>query len=118
MHQFYAHPDFASRVWVNLRYCAAFRRRLAQSDVNKDLSAWQKWWQSSEEHVAAVSRGPPNFHPIPSRSTRCAAKHKMYPDPPTFLSDLIANENLTPDQRDKRIQELLADPKTVRDDCR
>ena len=35
VHQFYAYPEFASQVWVNLRYCATFRRQLAEGDVKE-----------------------------------------------------------------------------------
>jgi glycerophosphoryl diester phosphodiesterase len=56
VHQFYAHPEFASGVWAKVRS-----------------------------------------------------------DPPTFLKDLIANEKLTPEQRNERIRTLLKDPKAVRD---
>jgi len=37
VHQFYAHPELASQVWVNLRYCATFRPQLAKYEVDKDL---------------------------------------------------------------------------------
>ena len=39
VHQFYAYPEFASQVWVNLRYCATFRRQLAEGDVGEGIEA-------------------------------------------------------------------------------
>jgi glycerophosphoryl diester phosphodiesterase len=118
VHQFYAHPEFASQVWVNLRYCATFRRQLAEGDVKKDLkdlSAWKRWQQSSEERVAAISRKTAEFSSDPDRVKKLCVEHKKYPEPPTFLNDLIAKEKLPPDERDTRIRTLLAEPKTVRD---
>jgi hypothetical protein len=48
LHDFYAHPDLAERVWVNLRYCKTFRQELADLKLRKEAqkvkrARWARW---------------------------------------------------------------------------
>lgn len=125
VHQFYAHPDFASQVWVNLRYCAASRRQLAQREVTEELKRsstwWSRLWQSSATRENAIRQKTSELSSDPDRVGKLCIEHEEYPEPPRFLNDLIAIEELTahkqltPEQRDARIRTLLADTKAVRD---
>jgi hypothetical protein len=121
VHQFYAHPEFASQVWVNLRYCAAFRRQLAKDKADKDLSRWSKLWQSSAAHETAVRQKTSELSSDPDQVHKLCSDSKVFPEPPTFLRDLIDScikswkgKKLRPEELDERIRKLLAKPKVVR----
>lgn len=114
VHQFYAHPEFASRVWVNLRYCATFRRQLAEYAVDKVSSRWSKWLLSTARETA-IQKKTSELSSDSQQVHDLCEESRLFADPPTFLRDLIADENLTPQGQDERIQELLADPEKVRD---
>ena len=114
VHQFYAHPELASQVWVNLRYCATFRPQLAKYEVDKDLSGLSRLlWSAARE--TAIRQKTSELSSDPDRVYKLCEESKLFPDPPTFLKDLIAKEKLPPEQRDSLIRTLLAEPKTVRD---
>jgi Patatin-like phospholipase len=118
VHQFYADPTFASQVWVNLRYCAAFRRQLAEREVQKESKGWSGWWQSSTQRETAIRAMASEFSSNRERVQKLCEESKTFPDPPTFLNDLIASETLTPDAQDTRIRTLLAAAEKVRDAAR
>src|SRR4030095_15416943 len=104
VHAFYSKPEFAARIWKNLRYCETFRRMLARY-VLDGLTTWVR--QPDWKDVPATARRyTDKFGTNPDAAVReyaealkqdreeidrvCDAT-KQYPPPPAFLRALIAN---------------------------
>ena len=128
VHTFYAEPVFASRVWVNLRYCDTFRKVLAEQVV--DLrSAWWRWRSVPqavkqllpEESFADLKKG--REKPIAACAQQLDTHDTVdvlcehlstFPSPPAFLTDLMDVLKIPDAARDAKTRELLLDPAVVR----
>lgn len=129
VHAFYADPEFASRVWVNLRYCDTFRKVLAERVLDLRSARWG--WRTvpqdvkrllPEEHVAAfkkdrarsIAAWAKQLASNPEPVNILCEKTNTFPSPPTFLADLMDAMNVSDATRDAQTQELLRHPTTVR----
>jgi hypothetical protein len=140
LHEFYAHPPLAAKVWVKLRYCKAFRRELADMQLREDAKKVKKWghrlavWRRAggAPESDALAAAAQIYATDPQRAVReyatklgaepavvrqlCEASN-AYPDPPAFLKDLLdADETKIVDlaARDRRIRDLFSNPALVR----
>jgi hypothetical protein len=129
VHAFYADPEFASRVWVNLRYCGTFQKALAERVL--DLrSTWWSWRTApqevkqllTKEHLAVFNED--RAKGIATCAEQLASNRETvdilcertnaFPPPPTFLTDLMDAMNVSDAKRDAQTRELLRHPTNVR----
>jgi hypothetical protein len=115
VHVLYEHPDFARQVWVNLRYCPAFKRQLADRVLRERAGFWA-WSAPSDADIGALAES----FDVDAVNAHCS-RLGLYPDAPTFLADLLKAEEVKdptitdPKIRDARTAEYLEDPDSVRD---
>jgi hypothetical protein len=132
--EFYLHPELAADVWVRLRYCKTFRQELAELKLHDESRKVKRWWHSLHfwkkpaepvpqartymtDPRKAVREYADDLGSQPDVVTRMCEEAKAYPEPPTFIADLVTAENKQrgPAERDTRIRELLSDPRLVRE---
>jgi hypothetical protein len=129
VHAFYEDPAFASKVWVNLRYCATFTPRLAEHTLGERAKRlkWRPRKRADKpgaplEHVkrfkedrrAAIEGYAAVLGRNRAEIDKLCAEQHTHPEPPGLLNDLITAEGIESDKRDARIRALLADLKQVR----
>ena len=122
---FYRTPEFAARVWVNLRYCESFRQHLSENKLRTE-SAWH-WTKRTADPL--IQPYADKFGKEPRKAVKeCADAIRedryvegliqecgLLPDPPTFLRTLMDAAGTSEADYDATTQDLLAHPKRVRD---
>ena len=121
---FYRTPEFAARVWRNLRYCEGFRQRLSEYKLRAD----SRWWSSTKDDVPAINEAVKKFGREPRKAVqecseairedtiieRLIQETGLRPEPPTFLRVLMEAVETPASDYDDVTQRLLESPELVR----
>jgi glycerophosphoryl diester phosphodiesterase len=120
---FYACPDFASRVWTNLRYGTRCRERLAERVLRDQRRP--SWLRTPSLHdvsctpqvddleryrtdrVAAVRNYADRLGRDPETVDTLCLTTGLIPDPPSFIRAVLDAADTAPADIDRRTRELL-----------